>query len=112
MQPLSTIEAWNACLQESNLRPVLVFKHSTACPISAEAYRQVSRYTDSSGEADPPVYIVKVIEERPVSNQIAEDLGVQHKSPQLILVQNGEAKWTTSHYGVQADAIRSAVVKQ
>lgn len=40
--------------------------------------------------------LVKVIESRPVSNQIAEDLGVKHESPQVIYVKDKAKYWTAS----------------
>lgn len=109
VKKLTTLDDWKHCLEGSRDAPVLVFKHSTACPISSEAHRHVARYLESKSATDPEVSIVRVIEERPVSNQIAEDLGLQHKSPQLILLRNGAAVWSTSHYGVHVDSIRTAV---
>lgn len=109
MRPLSTLESLDSCLSESATRPIFIFKHSTACPISAEAYRHVARYAEQANDTTPEVYLVKVIEERPISNQIADQLGIQHKSPQLILVKDGKVLWSTSHYGIHADAIRDAV---
>ena len=109
VKSLSTLESLDSCLSESVTRPVFIFKHSTACPISAEAYRHVAAYAEQANATSPEVYLVKVIEERPVSNQIADQLGLQHKSPQLILVKERKVLWSTSHYGVHADAIRDAV---
>ena len=53
----------------------------------------------------PEVRMVKVIESRPVSNAIAEALGVEHKSPQLILVRERKALWSTSHFDISAKNI-------
>ncbi|TYP76523.1 bacillithiol system protein YtxJ [Paenibacillus methanolicus] len=44
--------------------------------------------------------LVKVIESRPVSNRIAEDLGVKHESPQIIYVKDRAKYWTASHSAV------------
>ena len=33
----------------------------------------------------------------------------EHKSPQMLLVHDGSARWTASHFGVTADAIRVAL---
>lgn len=109
VKPLRTLESLDACLSESAARPVFIFKHSTACPISAEAYRHVAKYAAQADETLPEVYLVKVIKDRPVSNQIADQLGLQHKSPQLILVKDRKVLWSASHYGIHADAIRDAV---
>lgn len=96
-------------LEASRKGPAFVLKHSTTCPISAGAYRRVGEYLEKKGDAAPPFYLVKVIESRPLSNAIARETGVQHASPQLILFQEGEARWDTSHGSITADAIESAL---
>lgn len=112
MKPLNTLADLDACLNDSASGPVLIFKHSTACPISSEAFRHVAQYAENAAESDPNVYIVKVIEERPVSNQIADALSLQHKSPQLILVKDRAVIWSSSHYGINEQAIREAIASR
>lgn len=109
MKELTSIEDWNACIADSRERPVLVFKHSTRCSISAMAESIVQRYEVGDGPGRPPLYMVKVVELRPISDEIARSLNVQHKSPQLILVKNGEAVWSTSHYNITSENIQEAV---
>ncbi len=109
MEELSTVEALECCLSEETQEPVLIFKHSTRCPISAAAYEQVKRYVSSAPPGSPPVYLIKVIESRPVSNAVAERLGVNHQSPQLILVAGGRAVWSSSHLAITPEAIAQAV---
>lgn len=89
--------------------PVWLFKHSTTCPISASAYRRVAGYVAEEGAGAPPMYLVKVIESRPVSNEIAARLGVRHESPQVLLVQGGKVVWHASHGGIEAGAMRGAM---
>jgi len=109
MKKLATIDDWNECLDESRERPVLVFKHSSRCPISAMADSIVRRYEAGDAPGRPPLYVVKVVESRPISDEIARSLNVQHKSPQLILVKNGQAVWSTSHYNITSKNIQDAV---
>lgn len=83
-------------LQEKALpQACWVFKHSTACPVSARAAREVEAL-----ESDLPVYWVNVREQRELSTWIAEALGVRHESPQLILVRDGRAAKSWSHFEV------------
>ncbi|CQR52148.1 bacillithiol system redox-active protein YtxJ [Paenibacillus riograndensis] len=84
----------------------LLFKHSTTCPISAKANEEFQAYVQSSGT---PAAVVHVIEDRPVSNQIAEDFGIKHESPQIFLLEDGEVRWNTSHWKITRDAIKEAV---
>lgn len=108
MHELTSMEALTACLEASSSRPVFVFKHSTSCPISGGAQQRLDALL-AQRDGLPAIYRVKVIEDRPVSNAVAETLGVTHKSPQLILVRDGEAVWSTSHHNIQADTIDEAL---
>ncbi|WNS41706.1 bacillithiol system redox-active protein YtxJ [Paenibacillus sp. MMS20-IR301] len=84
----------------------LLFKHSTTCPISAKAHEEFKAYSQDSAT---PAAIVHVIEDRPVSNQIAEDFGIKHESPQIFLLEDGEVRWNTSHWKITRNAIKEAV---
>ena len=109
MKELTTIEEWEARVAASQTEPFFLFKHSTRCPISAAAYTAVTQYIAKSGAGEPAFYLVKVIESRHVSNAIAETLGIEHKSPQLILVKGRQAVWDASHYGINGERIKEAV---
>jgi bacillithiol system protein YtxJ len=109
LKELDSDEALDECLAGSAESAALLFKHSTACPVSAAAYERVRVFEAEAGEACPDIFLVKVIEQRSLSNAIAERLSVRHQSPQLILVRNGEAVWHASHSGIRADGIVEAL---
>lgn len=44
--------------------------------------------------------LIKVVESRPISNKIAEDLNVKHESPQMIYIVDKTKYWATSHWSV------------
>jgi len=111
VEELRRTEDWEACLQASEEGPLFVFKHSTACPVSAAAHQRVARYLAEPAEGDAPVRLVRVIESRPVSNAIAEDLGVRHQSPQVLLLHQRRSLWDASHGGVNETAMRQALAK-
>ncbi len=94
-------------LETSKAHPVLIFKHSTQCPISSEAYREFKRFAESSSSL--PCALVLVIENRELSNTIASRLGVRHESPQAIVVKNGQAAWNASHWSITADSLSQAL---
>ena len=81
----------------------LVFKHSTACPVSAEAAREMQGL-----DAGLPFYQVNVREQRDLSNWVATAYGVRHQSPQLILLRGGKAVKSWSHWDVN----RATVAKE
>lgn len=100
IQQLTSLEQWEQALQGSSNKPLLVFKHSTTCPISAGAHEEFMNFVKDSEQSPVDFSLVRVIEERPVSNAIAENLGVKHASPQAILIQDGQAVWDTSHWHI------------
>ncbi|MFZ3578345.1 bacillithiol system redox-active protein YtxJ [Virgibacillus sp. DJP39] len=96
MQEIDNREDWDQIFQDSTKNPVLVFKHSTTCPISAKAFQEYTSYVEANEESVNN-YLVKVIESREVSNQIQNDTNIKHESPQLFLIKDQEVVWHTSH---------------
>lgn len=82
-----------------------IFKHSTRCSISSEAYKEVEKFLDSAPEVD--THVVLVVENRPTSQAVADKLGVTHASPQIILVRDGEATWNASHWDITKKELES-----
>jgi bacillithiol system protein YtxJ len=97
-------------LERSKTNPVLIFKHSTQCPISAHSYKEFMTFAESSGDLDCGV--VLVIENRRLSDTIEERLKVRHESPQAIVVIGGRASWHASHWSITADSLREAVANR
>ena len=95
-------------LKASTKSPVLIFKHSTECSISAGAYQRLGAWLDEQGKAAPEVYLVKVIERRPVSKEIEAGLKVKHESPQIILIKDKKSVWHLSQGAIDAAAIEKA----
>ncbi len=81
----------------------ILYKHSTRCIVSSWSFREVRDFAADSPEW--PVYVLKVIEKRALSNQVAERLGIQHQSPQAFVIKHGEVVWDGSHNDVTADTL-------
>ena len=94
-------------LEKSKEDPILIFKHSTRCPVSSAAYDEFLEFTTHA--VDVTCGVVLVIENRAVSNTIASQLGVRHESPQAIVVENGHQKWNASHWAITAQALKDAL---
>ena len=107
--PLSTADELAALVQQSHQHPVLLFKHSTTCSISAAAKGKIERQWAASGLADYPIYHLDLLNHRALSAQIAADLGIEHESPQLLLVQNGAVRYHASHLGIRLAEAKAAV---
>jgi bacillithiol system protein YtxJ len=61
---------------------------------------------------DVPVYLVDVTRHRVLAREIASRLGIQHQSPQAILLQRGTAVWHESHFAVTAEAIARSLFER
>lgn len=83
-----------------------IYKHSPICPSSAVAFDEVLAFQQ---RRDVPVYLVDVLDQRPLSRFIAERTGVIHASPQAILVRGGVALWHGSHRSVRLEALIRAL---
>ncbi|CAM3785542.1 bacillithiol system redox-active protein YtxJ [Marinicrinis lubricantis] len=105
---ITSVDEWKQLYEKSAEQPVLLLKHSTTCPVSANALKEYEAYLSKDKTAVDYV-LVKVIESRPVSNQIAEDLNIKHESPQIIYLKNKFPEWNASHWAVTVEHI-SAVL--
>jgi bacillithiol system protein YtxJ len=94
-------------LELSKTNPVLIFKHSTQCPISGQVYEEFTQFAESAGEQ--ACSLVLVIENRNLSDTIAERLKVPHESPQAIVVKDGCATWHASHWSITTDSLSEAL---
>jgi bacillithiol system protein YtxJ len=106
---LRAVDELDRALDESHTRPVLLFKHSYSCGVSAEALDELRAHIEEQPEVSAAQYaMVTVQTHREVSNTITQRLGVRHETPQAILVRDGRAVWTASHFRVNAAEIRKA----
>lgn len=83
-------------------QPIAIFKHSTRCSISSMAKARLERAAEPEGLT---FYYLDLISYRPVSNKIAEMYCVEHESPQVLLIRNGECVYNESHSGILMDEI-------
>jgi bacillithiol system protein YtxJ len=95
---LDTEEKLNELFEESNKKPIVLFKHSITCPISGDAANQMAIV-----EGDINIVIVQT--SRPVSNFIAERTNIRHASPQTIILRNGKPIFNATHYDITADKV-------
>jgi len=85
----------------------VVYKHSPICPTSDLAYQEIRSLRRM--HHDVPVYFVDVIQFRPLSRRIAEQVGVLHASPQAIILRAGVPAWHGSHYDLRADTMAQRI---
>ena len=87
--------------EESKTIPVMLFKHSTRCSISDMALNRIqSNWKDGDNERLKPYYL-DLIAHRDISNLIAEQYGIEHQSPQALIISNGECIYHESHTNIR-----------
>jgi bacillithiol system protein YtxJ len=101
---VSDVQALDDLIEQSKKQPVVIFKHSTTCPISASAFRNMSNFNGD-------VNLVEVQSARELSREIERRTGVRHESPQVIVLNNGQVVWDASHWKVRADSVAEALKK-
>ena len=99
---LNEVQQLDELLKQSAEQPVILFKHSSSCSISARARHQMVKL-------EQPVAIIIVQKARPLSNEIASRFELQHETPQVLVVRDGKLAWSASHFRITADAVTRAV---
>ena len=91
-------------LKASQQQPIVIFKHSNSCPFSARAQVQIS-----NAKHDLEIYGIVIQYAKELSEEIAERLDVEHKSPQAIVVHKGEAVSDYWRSDIQEDDLKREV---
>ena len=105
---LTDLGQLNEILEISNEKPVVIFKHSTRCSISSMAKsRFESNWNTELSKVS--IYYLDLIAHRNISNEIAELTGIEHQSPQAIVLKNKEVIYDASHSEISAKAIENLI---
>jgi bacillithiol system protein YtxJ len=104
-----TTESLAEALASSEQRMVLFFKHSNACGVSQRAFGEFQKYLETPQAASALNCVIVVQRAREASNELARLVGVEHESPQAIVVRNGRAVWSDSHLAIKSQKLVDAV---
>jgi len=89
-------------VNKSQLKPQVIFKHSTRCSISAVALQRLQKSTQPS---DVDFYFLDLLSNRQLSNKIADVFQVAHESPQVLVIRDGQCVYEESHLGISMNEI-------
>ena len=110
MHVLESLPDLDAAVAASQAAPILIFKHSATCGISAAALEEIEEVDElRSLESPVEAFVVSVQFGAAVSAEIARRFGLRHESPQALIVHKGVVTWHASHFHVTRDEIRSAL---
>ncbi|QNL21442.1 bacillithiol system redox-active protein YtxJ [Hyphobacterium sp. CCMP332] len=86
--------------RESKEMPVIIFKHSTSCSISAMAWGRFNRGLESHPEKECKYYYLDLLKYRTISQEISEKYEIRHESPQILIILKGKCVQNASHFEV------------
>lgn len=101
---VTSTEGIDQLLQQSMDAPVVLFNFDPYCPISLQAYGEVTRLPRE-------IAVVNVARDTDVTEYICERTGVTHESPQILLLHQGAAVWSASHFAITQAAVSQALVQ-
>lgn len=102
---LNTIEQLEMINERSFEKKQAIFKHSTRCSISSMVKNRVERDYDISPD-DLDIYYLDLLAYRDISNQVAQKWGILHESPQMIIIESGQAIDHASHHMINVADIK------
>lgn len=100
--PLNTLAQLQEFLISDN--PVVIFKHSTRCSVSAMAKRSLE-FDKNLIPEDAKFYYLDLIAHRDISNKIAELWDIRHESPQILVIKGKECIYNASHSDIEMQDI-------
>ena len=110
MRTLESLADLDEAVRASHARPILIFKHSATCGISAAALEEVEEVAELTGlELVIEAFVVSVQFGAAVSAEIAKRFRLRHESPQALIVYKGVVRWHASHFHVTREEITSAL---
>jgi bacillithiol system protein YtxJ len=94
---------------ESRTTPVLIFKHSTRCNISRTSLDRLERNWKDEEVGRVQLYFLDLIAYREISNRVAMEFGVEHESPQVLIIKDERSAFDRSHFEIDYPQIRDAI---
>jgi bacillithiol system protein YtxJ len=99
---LTDEEQLKQIISKSQIRPQVIFKHSTRCSISSVALQRLQKV---SQPLDIDFYFLDLLSYRSLSNKVAQVFEVAHESPQVLLIKDGHCVYEESHMGISMNDI-------
>ncbi|HMQ03890.1 MAG TPA: bacillithiol system redox-active protein YtxJ [Pyrinomonadaceae bacterium] len=100
IKPIESLQGLNEIFSASRTGPVILFKHSAACGISAHIFEMLS-------SINAVINLVVVQNHRDVSNEIESLTGYRHHSPQAFVIRDAKVVYHATHYAIDPVEIES-----
>jgi bacillithiol system protein YtxJ len=107
--PLKSLQQLEEVKKASENNRVLIFKHSTRCSTSRMTLDRLERNWNHQEMAAVTAYFLDLISYREISNAIAANFGVEHESPQVLIISRGESVLDLSHFEIDYSVIKQSI---
>lgn len=101
---ITSLEQLREIMENTKQKPALFYKHSSRCEVCTMV---LNNFRAEWGKSDGlcTLYFVDLLANRDVSNEIERVTGVQHQSPQVIVLNEDKIMYTATHSSISIDAI-------
>lgn len=101
MYTLSSRQQLEQLVEDSHKHAQVLFKHSLECPASRLAFNELGPAMETY-----PYWYTLVLQQHPeLASLVAETLGVEHKSPQVLVVRDGRVVFFANSYNIALSAV-------
>ena len=77
---------------------IVIFKHSYRCIISRIVLKKFE--FDYENFSNIKFYLIDVVKNKKLSNELASGFNINHESPQLMVIKNGKLVHNSSHSSI------------
>jgi bacillithiol system protein YtxJ len=103
-EKVTSLDQCREILEKTKFKPILFFKHSTRCEISTMVLNNFEAAWNKSADLCA-LYFVDLLANRDVSLEVEKLTGVEHQSPQVIVLNKDEIVYTATHSSISVDEI-------
>lgn len=89
-------------LENSEITPVIIFKHSNNCGASSDIDNMIKKGIELE-KIKNPVYLVTVQNMPVLSKKIEDYFNIKHETPQVIIIKNGKVTYSMSHRNINIE---------
>ena len=94
--------------KKNNDSLIILFKHSTRCPVSSRALQEVLKFEVVLSD-EYEIIGINVINDRLFSQFIAKETGIRHESPQIIISRNNNVLTSFTHHQITSEKLNQSV---
>ena len=105
MKNITTNTEYDALIE--NKSDFVLFKNSPTCSISGGACKEVYKAIDALDIQD--IYMIDVLNSGDLKYYVADQTGIQHESPQILIFKSGKLKVQASHTTITQERIQNNI---